>query len=250
MLPLQSKGALPKFNYFCIFCPEKKTFDSALDATKHYGEHLNYRPVICILCSQKFADVKSVTDHHAHYHSEIHPAADLLYYINEDEHVEKWVKGFLMLQKQYKIWQYVDASYVLSCVVCSKLFKSKPKTAKNELSEDHILRHLNYITLECVLCDNDNKYKPATVGSQALEHLRTAHDAHVDVNEAKDIFRKVFKIEALEQFVREHVVRWRHASGAFKRKANDEASKEKTEVDLTATDSSVSANPLITQLSS
>ena len=216
-----AKRVLPDFNYFCVFCKENTTFTSAIDATKHYGEHLNYNPITCLLCSRKFADIETIKEHHddIHIRGALHPSSSLLFIINEDANIEKWVSDFLLMQKDHKIMAQMNINCLSSCIVCDKLFrnKAKPRTSRNELSEEHIYKHLNYLVFECILCDSKGS-KYSYIGENAICHLKTNHGLDLDQETAQTVFKKTHTIHELEQLVHSHIILWKFANGKLKRK--------------------------------
>ena len=129
------QDALPNFNYFCIFCPkvdQSPDLESKDEAIAHYGKHLGYRPVICLLCSRKFTDLTSLRTHHRLMHevvvNESMPRAQttqrqqqMLYILNEDAILERWIDSFLRLQKSSHIFNLIELAHLDSCLVCERL---------------------------------------------------------------------------------------------------------------------------------
>lgn len=204
-----------------MFCKDLQQFNSAVDATAHYAAHFNYKPVVCLLCSLKFTDVDSVTQHHKDIHATLHPGASLLYFINENEAIEGWVSRFLNFQKTKEIWNEITPSFMKSCLVCDKLLhgQRRPKYAKSEMSQAHMLNHLRYFPFECRMCMNvEGKSKRFTcLDKQAFAHLATHGIDVSDEGAAKELFRKVDVVHELEELISDFMVMQKYNKRASKR---------------------------------
>ncbi|RWS29750.1 hypothetical protein B4U80_13640 [Leptotrombidium deliense] len=203
--------------YFCVFCEAKTYFTSKLDACSHLAEHLNYFPVVCLLCSNKFADLKSLMAHHSEVHAATtspwgdDPSASLLYVVNEDEDTEKWIEDFLDFQNSGSSWNLFSASFQHNCFVCKRLLNEFPTMFTHFLTDtslqQHVHRHLNYYPYECIICKNENRVtRFALIDSLASDHL-AKHGISYCVESASTFFLKTLTIKSLEMLISEAVVK-------------------------------------------
>ncbi|RWS15488.1 hypothetical protein B4U79_15287 [Dinothrombium tinctorium] len=200
--------------YFCIFCDDMKIFTSKLEACSHYAEHLNYYPVVCVICSCKFSDLKSLLSHYALMHSNprsswaVDSSGLLLYVVNEDEDIERWIEDFLDFQSSATSWKLFNVRYKSICPVCKKMFNEFSSPYGNLMPIDasvklHVYQHLNYYPFECILCKKEQKsFRLCLVDSSADSHLQT----HSLTDSTSDVFPKTIAIKSLETFICENLV--------------------------------------------
>ncbi|RWS29751.1 hypothetical protein B4U80_12698 [Leptotrombidium deliense] len=188
--------------YFCIFCSLK--FSAKFDAYPHFGEHLDYKPVVCLLCESRFHDINEITIHHQLSHQE---TVDLLYEIREDQNVEKWVDDFLDSQQKKLIQQVLTCSCSAFCPVCEKMQSdvSLPQCVTHsdvEFSE-HIHRHLSYFTYECALCKKFGRTtRVSNLDSSAVNHLQEQHMmSNANTYQLSKTFPKTLAIPKIEKLI-------------------------------------------------
>ncbi|XP_074605416.1 uncharacterized protein LOC141858550 [Brevipalpus obovatus] len=208
--------------YFCLFCAVK--FNCKLEAYPHYGEHLKYKPVLCLLCDHRFHDTESLTIHHKLNHPQ---ASDLMYEIHEDQNIERWVDEFLEFQNtQASRRLLLKCSCGLCCPICDRILgakRSSPTTsmllstpcfshAANDLNFlDHLHQHIAYHAYECSLCKKMGVTTRLTsLDGVAVNHLREAH-SFKDISPGRllKLYPKSLSIDELDRFIAESMQRKR-----------------------------------------
>ncbi|XP_053201276.1 uncharacterized protein LOC128386288 isoform X2 [Panonychus citri] len=199
--------------YFCLFCNAK--FPCKLDAYPHFGEHLEYKPVLCLLCDNKFPDTDAFTVHHQEKHRE---ATDLMYEIREDQNIERWVDEFLESQitPVSSSRLSLNCSCATCCPVCEKSLPrrslvasaSTPCNSHNDVSfAEHIHQHLAYNAYECTFCKKlGHSTRLPNLDSAALKHVRENHYVRdATLYQLSRAFPKTLTIAKLERFIAESV---------------------------------------------
>ncbi|RWS15484.1 hypothetical protein B4U79_15285 [Dinothrombium tinctorium] len=206
--------------YFCIFCSVKLA--SKLEAYPHYGEHLGYKPVACLLCENRFHDIEEFTTHHQFCHPE---TIDLMYEIREDQNVEKWVDEFLDSQQNSSTQQLtLSCSCAACCPVCDRLRGNLPLTQCVSHSDvdfsDHIHQHLIYFTYECSLCKKFGRTtRVPNLDSIAMSHMKEQHMIpETNVYQLSRTFPKTLTIPKLDKFIAESVQKKRNLEKKWKTK--------------------------------
>lgn len=206
-------------NSFCLFCPT--IFLSKFDAFSHFSSHLNYEPVVCLLCSSRFIDIDTFTIHH----QKSHPSApDLMYEVREDFVLEKWLDTFLLTQKSNQCKSnLLKCSCSSSCPVCERIFDLADKTpitgscmthSDSDFST-HVHQHLAYYDYECSLCKQNssclNTFKTINLDLSALDHVKRFHKKsfkdveNVTVYDLEKIFERIKPVPKIEEFIAESI---------------------------------------------
>lgn len=198
-------------SYFCIFCPTVKYF-SKTDAYSHYGEHLDYLPVLCKICGFKFSNVDHLMTHHQSMHS---TQTNVDYQICEDQILMKWVNEFLESQFDYQkaIKKVMPCSCSYNCPVCVKLINNQlstsliPCTQHNDVSFSvHIHQHLVYFPYECITCKRNGKtVRVPNLDSMAMNHLKEHKIESSSMYQLCKNFPKTLVIPKLEKMIGDSV---------------------------------------------
>ncbi|CAG2168074.1 unnamed protein product [Oppiella nova] len=197
--------------YFCIFCSETKNF-SKIDAYSHYGQHLDYFPVLCKICWNKFEDVDRLMAHHQSDHS---TQDNVDYEICEDQSLVKWVNEFL--DSQLAVKKVMPCSCGYNCPVCMKLMAIQsvegavPCAQHNDvLFSVHIHKHLNYFPYECNTCKRNGKsVRVPNLDSIAMNHMREHNIESASMSQVVKNFPKTLVIPRLEKLIGDCVHRKR-----------------------------------------
>lgn len=202
-------------SYFCIFCPAINL--SKTDAYSHYGEHLEYFPVICRICGSKFSNV----DHLMTHHQSIHSSQTIVdYEISEDQVLMKWVNEFLESQLDYRKAvnrKVMPCSCSYNCPVCVKLMANEmtnsymPCAEHNDVSFSvHIHQHLNYFPYECSICKRSGKsVRVPNLDLLAMNHIREHKIESASMVQLCKNFPKTLVIPKLEKMIGDSVHRKR-----------------------------------------
>ena len=203
--------------YCCLFCPA--TFSCKLDAYPHFGEHLEYKPVICLICSTKYHDIDTFTHHHQLNHSE---ASDLMYEIREDQNIENWVDEFLESQQTTLSFKLkLNCPCAAFCPVCEKMNSSPSSPSSSNSSNkypstlcsvhddlafsEHIHRHMIYYSYECSFCRKIGRLtRVFNLDTSALHHIQKFHFVkEANFYQISRAFPKTLIIAKLEKFIAE-----------------------------------------------
>lgn len=214
---LDFRESEPSSYFFCLFCPT--IFKSKFQAFSHFSSHLNYEPVVCLLCSSRFFDLDSFSAHHIQLHSS---APDLMYEVREDFVLEKWLDNFLLTQtRQQCNFEILNCSCSSSCPVCERIFDladRTPITGSCSVHSDsdfsiHVHQHLAYFDYECSLCKQNlmatSSFKTMNLDLSALDHVKRAHKnffvdvENLTVDDLKEIFEKCKQVAKIEEFIAE-----------------------------------------------
>ncbi|XP_053206089.1 uncharacterized protein LOC128398123 [Panonychus citri] len=223
---LKKNDEFEKRRYFCMFCKEMIQFDSFNDGLIHLCKHLDYKPVNCLLCGDKFEDLDTIMEHFLKCHSHDKVCQDsnecepLLYFINRDGQTEKWVEQFFQFQVSGEFDRIVNVDCAAYCCICKEmqriLYKRIPsRLTRNyqttlsppvEVVRQHLNLHINYRPYECYLCCKaGNQVRFASVGDTALKHLKTHGFSPIDSAFLKEFFHHKPILE-LENFVKNYLI--------------------------------------------
>ena len=135
-----SDKIIQNVNYFCIFCPQK--IADKEEAYRHLQKHVDYYPIVCLLCGEGLTDCQSFMKHHRESHPE---ATKGKYKKKEQPIVDKWISSFLYSQATI-IRSFPPRE---SCPVCDLLFtktdimSNKPRRCTVNRKIDHLYRSVN-----------------------------------------------------------------------------------------------------------
>lgn len=205
--------------YFCLFCAAK--FNCKLDAYPHYGEHLEYKPVVCLLCEHRFHDTDAFNMHHQLNHPQ---ASDLMYEIHEDQNIERWVDEFLEFQNSAASKRLLlKCSCGLCCPVCEKIKLKRSNlpiqatpcfnhVATNFNFLNHLHQHIAYHAYECSPCQKmGNTTRFASMDMNSINHLREIHSIKdLTTTKLARLFAKTLSIAKLERFIVEYAQKKKH----------------------------------------
>lgn len=208
ILFLQLDGS--KSTYFCVFCKVKVVFNSYLEAQFHFGKHLNYAPVICLICSGRFQDLDSVMKHFKEDHGGTKDD-NFLYYVNNNSLIEKWIEDYLNFQISQEIYTLLNPDFCAFCPVCSVLTNPTDENHRKsiripmEVAIPHVLIHLNYRPHRCNLC-----YKTGLLTSFSVINEEAKKHIHSHGYAPSDHFLSIFfiktAIEPLDSFIQDFLL--------------------------------------------
>ncbi|XP_074600070.1 uncharacterized protein LOC141854326 [Brevipalpus obovatus] len=199
-----------KSTYFCVFCKVKVIFNTYLEAQFHFGKHLNYAPVICLICSGRFQDLDSVMKHFKDDHSGTKDD-NFLYYVNNNIQIEKWIEDYLNFQISQDIYTLLNPDYCAFCPVCNQLTKPteenhmKSVRIPMEIAMPHVLSHLNYRPYRCNLCYKTGLFKSfSVINEEAKKHIHS--HGYAPSEHLLSIFFIKTSIEPLDSFIQDFLL--------------------------------------------
>ncbi|XP_054161375.1 uncharacterized protein LOC128959447 [Oppia nitens] len=192
--------------YFCIFCTENFTVKEI--AYQHIQKHIDYYPIVCLLCGEGITDIQEFIKHHRQTHPK---AVKGKYKKKEQPLYDKWISAYLYSQTTM-IRSFPPRE---TCPVCDRVFakqdimKNKPRRCTINRKIDHLYRHLSYLPYECVLCKQaGNEFYVAYFESKAHSHIKLKHP-EIDDNEARwDVFQKTISIPKLDEFIENYLTQF------------------------------------------
>lgn len=208
---------IPSNTYFCIFCP--KTFGSKISAFIHLGLHLEYFPIICLICSNKFLEMNRFAAHHKKDHP---TSADLKFEVREDFVLEKWVDDMLHSERTGVCKSLLlNCSCAAFCPVCEKLLSTTGNGVPSSSSvcrihqnpldfSEHVHQHLDYYAYECSLCKTHEKITTRVMNLDmlALSHVKETHGLETaSVLQLCKLFRKSNCVLKLEEMISQCIQR-------------------------------------------
>lgn len=188
-------------------------FNTYLEAQYHFGNHLDYAPVVCLVCSARFQSLDQVMKHFKEDHA-AKPTDNFLYYLNPDTQVEKWIEDYLKFQTNREVYKLYTPNNAIFCPVCNQLSppqgesKSNLPTLPLQAVVQHLNTHLNYRPFWCNLCyKNGTRSAFPFIGQEAREHIKSHGYA------PSDNFLRIFFIKTciprLESFITNYLlVEW------------------------------------------
>ena len=197
--------------FFCVFCDIKSKFKCRLEAYSHYAKHFNYRPIVCLLCQDKFYDLDDLQQHNQMEHPQLEE--NQLYFIKEDYELESWIDEFLSFQNKPECLAMISYTEGAHCPVCKRLSKDDNKYLfTNIYKEDdyskvtrHLRIHINYHPYVCTICKYENVVTKFCLNDQkAVDHLIYYHKytEPKTVEYLKDkVIVKMNSIDFLESFI-------------------------------------------------
>lgn len=186
-------------------------------AGQHFLAHLNFKPLICLLCSNSFKDYDDLMKHFAlkHVHEKVcsnGECENLLFYTSHNEALEGWVDDHIKFQESGGMKAMARSVNNVFCPACDGLSSSLNGTSVMKVSpdersiHDHIYRHLNYKPLSCLIClKNGKASRFSSMATSAAEHI-ASHGYNFSDHNLLKIFFAVQPIEELEKFIGEYLL--------------------------------------------
>lgn len=157
---------------------------------------MNYTPIVCSICEQKFHGISSFQ-----YHGVKHPEIpELPYGRVTDDSIEAWGELFI---GELRTGQYKDPSFASFCPICKRLFPQPsfvPSVPFEEIRR-HIYFHLKYLPFQCLQCGEDEKKFFPDLSTDKIAHLQKVHDINCDVSNFDQYFSKSRSVQALDDFI-------------------------------------------------
>lgn len=185
-------------------------FSNYLDAQYHFSSHLDYAPIVCLVCSARYQSLDQVMKHFQDDHDG-KPTDNFLYYINHEPHVEKWIENYLKYQSNHEVYKLFSPDNALFCPVCSQLTthskEVNPATISMPIQAvfQHLNTHLNYRPFWCNICYKSGLTREFSyIGEEARNHVKSHGYA------PSDNFLNIFFIKTciprLESFINNYVL--------------------------------------------